>query len=116
MAGEVAVRDYVSETPRDKPRAQLRRLRVAMLEEQHAAGGQVQRGLLKDVLQVGKRVGSGRQRCRGLMAQTVRVQYGIIGRDVGWIADDEFEALLAERREPTAGSRRPAPRAAPGVG
>jgi hypothetical protein len=33
VAGEVAVRDYVSETPRDKPSAQLGCLGAAVLEQ-----------------------------------------------------------------------------------
>ena len=70
--------DYVSETPCDKPRAQLRRLGAAVFEQQYAAGRQVQRCLLEDVLQIGELVSAWRQRLVRLVAQTVRLQHGIV--------------------------------------
>jgi len=102
VAGEIAVRGYVSEATRHKRVTQHRRLRRAMFQEQPAAGTQVIRGSINKSRQGSRAVAPGRQGGARFVAQAVAGKHRIVGGDVGRIARNGVETTPRERREPVA--------------
>jgi hypothetical protein len=79
-------------------RAHMAVLSHAMLEEQPAPGGQVARGFPGDLPDGIEAVGTRDQRAARLESEVpeVRVSLG----DIGWVGEDEVEALARQRLEP----------------
>src|SRR5215469_5912883 len=100
MAGEIAVRAYITEPREDKLAAHRRPLSGAVLEQQRAAALEVLRRSAGDLAQAAERV---RTRCQGetrLLSERWIRERRIIGGDVWRIAHDEIEPHPGERREP----------------
>src|SRR5215510_13895072 len=88
VAGEIAVRGYVSEATRDKRRAHCRTLRRAMFERDPPTRLQMVGPTINKSVKGGQAIPSGCERQAGLAAHTIRLQRRILSRDVGRIADD----------------------------
>ncbi|MCY1437055.1 hypothetical protein D9M71_532040 [compost metagenome] len=73
-----------------------------MLQQQPAAGQQVAGGVLDDLADVVQAVGAGHQGAGGLETHVTLCQVRVLGGDIGRVADDQGEALLAEGGKPVA--------------
>ena len=101
VAGEIAVRGYVSEASRHKRATQRRALRRAMFEDQPAARQQVVRGSINKSGQRRETIAAGRQRAPRLVAQAVARRNGarLVADRIEWLAGDWYAPLGARRFE-----------------
>src|SRR3954464_6518064 len=99
-AREIGVRGYVSEASGDKRRPDPFSLARPVFQRQPPAGFQVQGGLNNKSEQRGIPVPAGCQGAAGFVAESVLIEYRVVRRDVGRIADQRVEPASGERGEP----------------
>src|SRR6187455_2741567 len=103
VAGEIAVRGYVSEAARDKRGTHGSGLGRTVLEHEPPAGAQVPgRGI--DQRDEGPKAISARGQCAArLEHHAIAAQRRIVGGDVRRVARDRVEMPTCQRREPVSG-------------
>src|SRR5579875_3608287 len=99
---EIARREHFAIAVAFKQRARRGALPEAVFEQQPAAGAQVCARVTHDDPNGAQTVGAGNQCCARLEAQVAFAQVRIALGDVGWVGDDQVEALVAQRRAPVA--------------
>ena len=102
MAAQVSTAFHPGEAATGQQVADLRRLVVAMLQQQPTTRQQMRGGALDDLADIVEAVVAGHQGAGRLEAHIALAQVRILGADVGRIADDEGETLLAQGGEPVA--------------
>ena len=99
VAGEIAVRGYVSEATGHKQRhAASRPVRCAVFERQPAAGQQVPGGPINKSGQGRQSIAARASARARLVAQAVFAEHRVIGGDVGRIADQGVETAACRAR------------------
>src|SRR5690349_6559184 len=100
VAGEIAVRGYVSEASRHKRGAHRRTLRRAVCEEQPAARLQVLRCPINKSGQRRESVAAGRERTARFVPQAILGEHRVVFLDIRWVAHQGVEAARAQRLKP----------------
>src|ERR1700756_536668 len=100
VAGEIAVRAYVTEAGEDKRLPRLRALRSAVLEQQPARARQVHGCAADDRAKAREPIRTRGERGPRLVREARRRHGRIVRGDVGRVADNEIEALARERLVP----------------